>query len=272
MSAPTVHLLPVASIGTPERLEPLARAVFGDGQRPHGWFERKLARECVVPDRSLVVSRSPDANDADAWVGYGLLGQPPSLGSTARTAGIGLKPASRGRGIGRRLVRGLLEQARLAGTDGLVIPASTAARAFYERCGLAPRGVTHTLLAFGRGSATPTIDESWDATTPGPTQSGWFREAWEHTLARTTTRVRGGRDRFDVSFEGTAHVAMRWTSADGLPEGPRDWLQTVPTGAPALLHEVPADAPFLSGLLDEAWTVVQTTVAMRASWANSTAG
>lgn len=272
MTVPTVHLLPVASIGRPARLEPLARAVFGDGQRPRGWFERKLARECVVPDRSLVVSLSPDASDADAWVGYGLLGRPPSLGSTARTAGIGLKPASRGTGIGRRLVRELLAQARLDGADGAVIPASTASRAFYERCGLVPREVTHTLLAFGRGTAAPNVDESWDAATPGPTQSGWFREAWEQTRARTTTRVRGGRDRFDVSFEGTAHVAMRWTSADGLPDGARQWLQTVPAGAPALLHAVPADAPFLSGLLEEDWTVVQTTVAMRASWANSTAG
>jgi GNAT superfamily N-acetyltransferase len=269
---PTVHLLPVASIGATERLEPLARAVFGEGQRPRGWFDRKLARECVVPDRSLVVSLSPDAKDAKTWIGYGLLGQPPSLGSTARTAGIGLKPSSRGQGIGQRLVRGLLEQARRGGADGVVIPASTGSRAFYERCGLLPREVTHTLLAFGRGTATPNVDESWDSATPGPAQSGWFREAWEQTRTRTTTRVRDGRDRFDVSFEGTAHVAMRWTSADGLPDGPRDWLRTVPTGAPALLHEVPADAPFLSGLLEDGWTVVQTTIAMRASWANSTAG
>lgn len=272
MNAPTVHLWPVASIGTPARLEPLARAVFGDGQRPRGWFERKLAREWVVPGRSLVVSRSTDASDADAWIGYGLLGRPPSLGSTARTAGIGLVPASRGRGIGRRLVQGLLAQAHHDGATAALVPASTATREFYERCGLVPRGVTHTLLAFGRGTAVPPVDEPWDAATPGPTRSGWFREAWEQTRARTTTRVRGGRDRFDVSFEGTAHVAMRWTSADGAPDGARAWLWTVPAGAPALLHEVPADAPVLAALLDAGWAVVQTTIAMRASWTKSTAG
>ena len=259
-------------MGEPSRLEPLARAVFGDGQRPDGWFARKLWRECVVPDRSLVASRSVDPEETDAWLGYGLLGRPPSLGTTARTAGIGLRADWRGRGVGRDLVRGLLAQARLDGADSMLIPASDEARGFYQRCGLEPGAVTHTLLAFGRGTAAAHVDESWDAPSPGPRRSGWFREAWERTLPRTTTRVRDGRDRFDVSFEGTAHVAMRWTSADGMPEGPGAWLHTVPTGAPALLHEVPADAPFLSGLLNADWTVVQTTTAMQAAWAKSTAG
>jgi GNAT superfamily N-acetyltransferase len=267
-----IHLWPVASIGDAARLEALARSVFGHGQRPDGWFTRKLHRECVVHSRSIVVSRSRDPGDAAGWVGYGLLGRPPSLGTTARTAGIGLDAAWRGRGLGQRLVHGLITQARHDDADALLIPSSTDARLFYERCGLKPAEVTHTLLAFGRGASIDPTVEPWDAATPGPMRSGWFREAWEHTDARSTARVRGGRDRFDVSFEGTAHVAMRWTSIDGSPDGPQAWLQTVPAGTPALLHELPADAPVLRRLLDADWTVVQTTIAMRTAWANSTAG
>ncbi len=262
--------MPASEVGELARLEPLARAIFGDGDREPGWFERKLWRECVVSEHSVVLTTSADPAERQAWIGYGLLGRPPSLGGVARTAGIGVRVPWRGVGLGRRLVEALRERARRSGADTLCVPASEQSAPFYARCGLRPGETTQTLLAFGEGEsqATPAErPEPWDAPCPGPILSAWFREAWERTppARRHTVRVRDGHDRFDVSMEGSAHVALRWTSADGDVRGPLAWLGATPRGTPALLHELPENAPTLRPLLEQGWNVVQTTTAMCAS-------
>lgn len=273
MSTAEIRFVTVDSVGDPSQLEPLARAVFGEEQRPRDWFAKKLGRECVVPTRSLLLTQSLDAKDAAAWVGYGLLGRPPSLGPLARTAGIGLIPGWRGRGLGARLVEELRSAAQQEGAQGLLIPASPGAVAFYERCGLTAHRTTHTLWASGVGDdATPAPSpEPWDGPCPGPIRSGWFAEAWERTppRGRHTLRLCGGTERFDVSMEGSAQLAMRWTSQDGGTAGPSAWLRTMGSGTAALLHDLPASAPELPALLARGWSVAQTTVTMLRRWSQA---
>lgn len=269
MSTADIRHVPVEGIGDPTRLEPLARAVFGQGQRPHGWFEQKLRRECVLPTRSMLLTQSQDATDSDAWVGYGLLGRPPSLGAWARTAGIGLIPAWRGKGLGAALVESLQDAARQDGAEGLLIPASPDAVPFYERCGLNRGKTTHTLWATGVGQEAPVQGpEPWDSPCPGPMRSGWFAEAWERTPAagRQTLRLRDGAERFDVSMEGSAQVALRWTSIGGGAEGPSAWLRAMSPRTPALLHDIAAAAAELPALLESGWSVAQTTITMQLTW------
>lgn len=269
MSTADIRHVPVERVGDPTRLEPLARAIFGEGQRPPGWFAQKLRRECVLPARSILLTQSRDATDPDAWVGYGLLGRPPSLGAWARTAGIGLIPAWRGRGFGTALVEGLQDAARRDGAQGLLIPASPDAVPFYARCGLSQRSTTHTLWATGVGNeAAAQSPEPWDSPCPGPMRSGWFAEAWERTspAVRHTLRLRGGAERFDVSMEGSAHLALRWTSIEGGTAGPSAWLRAMSPGTPALLHDIAAAAPELPALLEGGWSVAQTTITMLRTW------
>ncbi len=267
MSTAEVRIVSAGAVGDLAELEPLARAVFGQGQRAQGWFAQKLRRECVQLEPSQLVTRSTDSADPEAWIGYGLLGRPPSLGLTARTAGVGLKTRWRGVGLGRRLVGALRDAAADGGARSMLVPASEASAPFYARCGLHPTQTSKTLLAFGTGRAGPRRRAAaWDDPCPGPARSAWLREAWERTAPERTytVRLRDGRDRFDVSIEGSAHVAMRWTSADGDPQGPSAWLQTVPNGVPALLHEMPVNAPALPGLRQWGWDVVQISIAMLA--------
>lgn len=264
MSTADIAVVPAAVVGDIVRLEPLARAVFGDGQRSPGWFALKLARECVIPEHSRLLTRSADATDPDAWVGYGLLGRPPSLGTLARTAGIGLLPGHRGQGLGKRLLDALVDSAARTGASALRVPSSPAAQGFYSRCGLQPAHTTHTLLAFGCAN-TPTLHaaERWDSPCPGPVAAAWFREGWERTPTHRRHTVRTPGNRFDVSMEGSAHVAMRWTSEAATPDSARSWLRRVPAGTPALLHAVRAEDAVSAALVADGWTRVQTTVAMQ---------
>ncbi|MGH1342188.1 MAG: GNAT family N-acetyltransferase [Nannocystales bacterium] len=274
MSIADVRLVPVDRVGEPTRLEPLARAIFGEGQRPAGWFAQKLHRECVVPSRSLLLTQSRDETDPGAWIGYGLLGRPTSWEPLARTVGIGLIPAWRRRGLGVSLLEGLQDAARADGAEGLLIPASPDAVPFYARCGFFEHRTTHTLWATGVGiEARAESPEPWDSPCPGSVRSGWFAEAWERTpqARRSTLRLREGTDRFDVSMEGSAHLAMRWTSVDGSAAGPTAWLRSMSTGTPALLHDIAASAPELSRLLEHGWSYAQTTISMLRTW-DSTRG
>lgn len=268
MSIADIRQVPVEHIGDPTLLEPLARKIFGDGQREDGWFARKLRRECVLPSRSILLTHSRDATDPEGWLGYGLVGRPPSLGRVARTAGIGLIPAWRGRGLGMSLLHGLQRAAHHDGAEELRVPASPNAVSFYARCGLSRHSTAYTLWATGVGDET--VDgppEPWESPCPGPLRSGWFRESWERTpqARRRTVRLRGGAERFDVSMEGSAQLAVRWTSKEGGTEGATAWLRALSRGTPALLHEIDAASPELPALLEHGWSVAQTTITMVAT-------
>ncbi|MEM6295623.1 MAG: GNAT family N-acetyltransferase [Myxococcota bacterium] len=271
MSIDEVRVVSAAAIGDLNRLEPLARAVFGEGRRAPQWFHRKLYRECVAADASVLLTRADDPRDDAGWVGYGLLGWPPSLAPVARTAGIGLIPGERGRGLGRRLVTALCDAARNGGATAIHIPAPPDRVSFYARCGLQAADPTVTLLSFGlHDDSRPHRVEDWQSPTPGPIVIEWLADAWQRTPAhaRYTWRTNDGAHRFDVSIEGRAHVVQRWTAAPGADvlAGTEAWRRAVPSGAPALLQDLPAVSSITGSLETAGWARVQTTVMMRRSF------
>ncbi len=284
MSTAEVNIVPATEVADLRALEPLAREVFGAGQRAPRWFARKLHRECVCPATSrLVVRAGLPASDPKAWLGYGLVGLPPSL-RAARTAGIGLIPEARGRGLGTRLVRSLIEAATGASASALRVPAPPDRVAFYTRAGLRTRRRAHTWLAFGRGSTPPmsaSAPTPWGSSSgppgpgaagqSGPDKSAWFAEAWERTPAHQRYTVDWSdaldtRHQLDVSIEGTAHLVQRWRSganASDAVRGLETWLDALPAGTPALLHHVDAVSSVTEHLRAAHWVVVQTTVQMQ---------
>ena len=75
-----ITLIPGRDVGELTRLQPLAERAFGGGDRPDGWFSRKLLREAIDPDLTVVaVDRSLPAvgpGDPSPWCGYLLVGRP----------------------------------------------------------------------------------------------------------------------------------------------------------------------------------------------------
>jgi GNAT superfamily N-acetyltransferase len=235
-------------------LEPLARRIFGEGDRPPGWFSRKLHRECVDPDLSRVVID-------DEPVGYALVGRPASLPATARTAGIGLLPAVRGRGLGLALVRDVVETTRRAGLSRLRIPAPPALVPFYARAGLAETKRCSTLLHFGRGPAT-----TFDLGTPQPwgdrdgQVSAWLQDAWERTDPALRATVRFGDASFHIAREGLAFVCHRCRGATVEAFERLRW--NVRDATPLIVVHIDPVSTITAALRCRGWADVQQTVLM----------
>lgn len=268
----SVRIVPASEVGDVARLQGLAERVFGRRRRAPGWFTRKLRRECVRPELSVVAVRdgaSPD--DPAAWCGYVLVGAPPSLAGVARTAGTGVVPGARGTGVGRRLVEAACERAADAGLHTVRILAAPEAAAFYTRLGFRREREVSTLLAFARGPSAwlAGAAEPWTPVDvePGHTHVelvGWFREAWEETPADHRVSVPVPNERGDVTWihlsaEGSAWLIHRVLApvetatiavADGL-------LERLPDGTPVLSTGVAPDCDAARELLDLGWVEVQ---------------
>jgi GNAT superfamily N-acetyltransferase len=206
-------IVDASTIGSLQRLEPVARKIFGEGDRPEGWFARKLERECVDPSLSrLVIRDDGDLDDPEAWLGYALVGRPPSLPGTARTAGIGLVHRARGRGLGRRLCEAVLGAARSRGLQSVQVPADTALVAFYAKLGFREDRRVQTLLHFGCAPTTRIelgAPRSWDEHPDGIVVGAWLREAWERTPATERGTAHFGGTTFHVAREGIALACHR---------------------------------------------------------------
>lgn len=267
--ASEVRIATAAELGDPERLESLARRVFGDGDRPAGWFHRKLRREQVDPQLSPVAVRTDvDPQDPAAWLGYVLVGTPPSLHPAVRTAGTGVVPHAHSRGLGGRLLAAAAELCARAGHRRMQILAEADATAFYLRHGFSLVTPTVTALAFARGPAPSTAAEPpapWRALEPGEHEPvAWLPEAWEGTeptarrgLAWSTPR---GPAHAWLSREGTAWLVQRLVApepSDPLPALADAILQRLPAGAPVLLPLLPAEAPTTRELLTAGWAAAQ---------------
>lgn len=268
----TLRILSASVVGDLRRLEPLAVRIFGPGDRPEGWFARKLHRECVDPQLSRLAVDG-DAEDPRSWLGYVLVGTPGSVHPAARTAGTGVVQEARGRGIGHSLVREAFAAVLREGFPALQVPADPRRSSFYLRLGFEPIRNEVTLLTFGSGGCDP----SWGVNAPWSLRrervlGQWLKEAWmrgdTQTQAEVTVQGNQARLRALISREGAARVAHRvLLSGDAQTEdGVLHLLEALrgqfAEGAPLVLPGFPSYLPLVQPLLDRGWSVAQRTQIM----------
>lgn len=204
--APAVRLVPAAGVELP-RIQALAEACFAGRPRAPGWFARKLAREAVDPARSLLA-----LGPGDSLVGYVLVGAEPGE-LVAHSAGLGVLPDWRGRGIGAALVRGLLSALRGAAWTGLRVLAEPPLRGFYRDLGFEVQAERHTLWAPGTGTVDLDLRahprRAWPL--PGLPIAGWRAGTWARTpeLDAATLTLADGRAAAHLSREGPAILVQR---------------------------------------------------------------
>lgn len=268
----TLRILPASVVGDLRRLEPLATKIFGNGDRPEGWFARKLHRECVDPALSRLAVEG-DAEDPRSWRGYVLVGAPSSVLPAARTSGTGVVPEARGRGIGHQLIRETFAAVLRGGFAALQVPADPERASFYLRLGFEPIRNEVTLLTFGTGKSDP----SWGINAPWSLRrervlGEWLREAWMRgdTQSQTEVTVRGPQARLRalVSREGRACVAHRvLLSGETLTEDEvldlLDGLRAqFAEGSPLLLLGFPSYLSLVGRLVEDGWSVAQSSQIM----------
>lgn len=252
-------------------LEATARAIFGEGERRPGWLARKIGREAVVPGLSVIVF---EVGRPEVVIGYALVGQPVSLPGVARTAGVGVLPGWRGRGVGRLLIAEVRRRAATAGLAGLEVLADGRSRGFFAGLGLRERAASWTLSAAGLGlHAGPRgRARAWEQAGMSAF-SEWLAEAWTGTPegSRWSLAIRGaeGGGLAHVSAEGRAWLVQRLLLAApargaaavvAVAEGVREYA---PRGTPTLLYGCPAGAPATTALLGRGWSVAQESFVMR---------
>ncbi len=190
-------------------IAPLAVQIFGAGDRPPGWFQRKLVRENVDPELSSLAFGT-----GGELVGYLLVGDEPGDDTsehTAHCAGLGVLPPDRHRGLGPALVArsvAAVHRRRAAALHALTEPPL---RGFYEHLGFHPVLARHTLHTTGLGprdlelAAHPPA--AWAL--PGRSIAGWRPGTWSRTPklhAATLTLARGAAH---LSREGQAILVQR---------------------------------------------------------------
>jgi ribosomal protein S18 acetylase RimI-like enzyme len=248
-----VRIASAAEIGGAARLEGAWLRAFGPGDRPAGWFRRKLARERVDDELSQVaIATSGDPRSPRSWRGFVLAGRLPSLGGAVRTAGTAVMPDMRRRGIGSSLLHALDHAAAHAGAPSVQIVADASAILYYERLGFQRVRDVATLqvLACGEPSDLP-APITWTAAPDGlgsPVElAAWTPEAWEGSVDRGTIDLAAPRARALVSREGTAWLVHRCLAEKDahLSDVLRDVLL-------ALRRALPGPAPILVPHLDDA--------------------
>ncbi|MBK8264206.1 MAG: GNAT family N-acetyltransferase [Nannocystis sp.] len=252
-------------------LEATARAIFGEGERRPGWLARKIRREAVVPGLSVIVF---EVGRPEVVIGYALVGQPVSLPGVARTAGVGVLPGWRGRGVGRLLIAEVRRLAAAAGLAGLEVLADGRSRGFFAGLGLRERAASWTLLAAGLGlHAGPRgRARAWEQAGMSAF-SEWLAEAWTGTPegSRWSLAIGGGAGGVaHVSAEGRAWLVQRLllppraSGAAAVVRAAAAVRAYAPRGAPTLLYGCPAGAPATAALLRGGWSRVQEGFVMRA--------
>lgn len=213
---PGVRLVSAAQLAVPE-LQALAEACFAGRPRPPRWFARKLVREAVDRDLSLLA-----LGPGDTPVGYTLAGAETNA-RVAHSAGLGVLPAWRRRGIGAALVRALSRRLQDAGLTALRVLAEPPLRGFYERLGFRPRALRHTLWAPGTGAADLDLRAlprlAWAL--PGRAVTGWRAGTWSRTPDEdaATLRLADADAWAHLSREGAAVLIQRLCVADD-PDDP----------------------------------------------------
>lgn len=262
----TVRIVSAAELGGAARLQGLAEQVFGAGDRPRGWFTRKLRRERVDDALSVVaVDPAHPTEDPAGWLGYVLVGVPPSLGDRARTSGTAVVSQARGRGVATELLNAASGRCRDAGIRHLQLLAEAAVLPFYLQRGFRLVHPTMTALSFGRATAASlTSAPAWDSPTEAQHELvAWLPEAWSGTDAEARRgcefEVEGRSVQAWLSREGVAWLVQRIVASEGapLPSIAGGLLDRLPHGAPVLLPLLNADAPSSAALLDAGWVAAQ---------------
>lgn len=198
-----VHLAADIGLALPT-LEPLARQIFGAGDRPPGWFHRKLAREGVDPALcSLAFGTGEDL------VGYLLVGDDPEQ-PTAHCAGLGVLPAWRHHGLGPALVASSVAAVRRRHT-ALHALAEPPRRGFYEQLGFRPLAARHTLQTNGLGPCDLELADHPPAAWPLPGRciASWRAGTWSRTPKHLAATVQLERGAAHLSREGQAILVQR---------------------------------------------------------------
>ncbi len=267
MGEPAPRIVPLSQLGDPLRLEPLARRIFGDGDRPAGWFGRKLRREWV--DAALSpVAMPADTTDDDlgAALGYVLVGTPLSRGDAVRTAGTGVDPRARGTGLGARLLDAAAQWVAQAGYQRIELLADEAVRSFYEHRGFSRVRATVTTLAFGRCEDDDRLCRASPWRTPQPHEHApvtWLPETWDGTEPAARAGLRweesAGTVHAWLSREGTAWLVQHLVAPVDLSLTvlAAALLERLPAGAPVLLPLLPADDAATAQLLESEWSAIQ---------------
>lgn len=255
------RIVAVAEWGELRGLEGLASRIFGAGDRPRGWFERKLAREAVDARLSRVA-----LVDGDPY-GYVLVGSP-QMG-LARTAGVGVAPQFRGRGIGNQLVEAACVGASQRGLSRIRTLAEPERVEFYRRLRFVVCRTNHSLLNFATGEHKPDAPaRAWDDVGACIHEfSSWMQTAWDRTPteARLTLRITDHAVAH-VSREGEAYLVHRLTGntrdENTIASVTRQLLATLEAPRPVLLYGCDSVSCVTSSLRRDGWSVAQTASVM----------
>lgn len=268
----SAEVVPLSVVGDPHRIEPLVRRVFGQGNRAPGWFHRKLYRECVDAALSRLATTG-DPTDPQHWLGYVLVGTPPSLGDTARTCGGGVIASMRHRGIGRRLFAAAARAAADVGHTRLRVPATGAVEGWFRSMGYEHvRGLV-TMLAFGTGTADTVsfgAPERWDPSHGLAERAGWLCEAWERTDASGRATVHLDGIVIHASREGAAVLAHRVLAApdldaDAVAHGIDRLRASIATPTPLLVAGLDPVSSVTTRLDTLGWSAVQRAACLERS-------
>ncbi|MEM6994916.1 MAG: GNAT family N-acetyltransferase [Myxococcota bacterium] len=269
------EVVALSRLGNPKRLAQVAEAVFGTRDRPPGWFARKLRRECVDPSASPVaIAAGTDPTEPAGWLGYVLVGAPPSLGFSARTAGTAVVASARGRGIATALLDAAVRGAQALGRARLQLLADPELASFYRRCDFALVHDVVTLVRPSRGDRDRRLapGQPWDdlriAEAANATVQQWLPETWRGT----EDRLRHTLDRDDlgahISREGRALVVHRLLARAGAVapnQAARALLGLLPQGHPVVLPLLPEVSPITDALLADGWHPMQRAQLMSRS-------
>lgn len=189
-------------------LEPVARQIFGAGDRPPGWFARKLAREGVDPALSSLAFGT-----GGEVVGYLLVGDEPGPHAPllAHCAGLGVLPNHRGRGLGPALVACSLAALRRRHAHALHALAEPPRRSFYAQLGFHPLAARHTLHSTGLGRHDADLaahpPAPWQL--PGRSVASWRAGTWSRTPKPLAATLHLERGAVHLSREGQAILVQR---------------------------------------------------------------
>lgn len=249
----SAELRPLRGLPLPALVR-LAERVFGRGDRPPGWLARKLEREAVDPDLSLLaLAPGPPGPVSDArLLGYVLVGREPD-DPVARSAGVGVVLERRGLGLGRALVEGAAEGLARAGLCTLRVLAEPAREPFYAALGLRVHARHVTLLAAGT-SAISAEDHARELARspprtwhPAPTSElveicAWRPGTWARTpgpdAATLELPLAGAHAWAHVSREGRALLVHRLLVPRELDplDALRELLARTPAATPLVLY------------------------------------